>query len=254
MRQKKQIAAIVLVFVLTVTMGGCKSEGAVWPSDVTFQMTLQPFTAQEKETIQSVLAPDGEGLVFYDMGNGPDTGFSYNNTALSNAQQQEEVVSKEEALAKAETVLRPLNLLPNAGEYFVEFRGNPAGYWAVDFYYAFHNLPIYTRPTPEITVGVCKDGVASIRYRGRYSMETVKQTSRYISKREAIKSCQEALKDHGDAPTIAAKDMELTRIYVYAAGKVVPVYMFGGVNAIYVDAISGEATDYPWEPTPLPQP
>lgn len=166
MRRKCRALAITLAFMLTAAMCGCEntqpSGGDAWASGVTFQMTLQPLTDQEKENLQSALAPEGEEFSFTDAGKGPgigpDIGFAYVNLNLSDEQKAEPVASKEEAVDMAESALRAIDMLPDEGEYGVEVlkdyvSGNEYG--RVIFYYQFHNIPVYMKLTSDIEVGVC---------------------------------------------------------------------------------------------------
>lgn len=266
MRRKCRALAITLAFMLTAAMCGCEntqpSGGDTWASGVTFQMTLQPLTDQEKENLQSALAPEGEEFSFTDAGKGPgvgpDIGFAYVNLNLSDEQKAEPVASKEEAVDMAESALRAIDMLPAEGKYGVEVlkdyvSGNEYG--RVIFYYQFHNIPVYMKLTSDIEVGVCKDGVANIRYYSRYTMETVEQPDtapNYISESEAIESCRKKLEETEGGSTVEVEEKGLTRIYVYTAGKAVPMYMVDAegandINTLFVDAVSGEVTDYPWE-------
>lgn len=86
-------------------------------------------------------------------------------------------------------------------------------------------------------------------------METVEQPEsapHYISEREAIESCRKKLEETEGGSTVRVEEKGLTRIYAYTAGKAVPMYMVdadgaNGINTLFVDAVSGEVTDYPWE-------
>ncbi len=248
--------AAVCTLIAAVLMSGCSAppEEDMWASGETFQMTLQPLTEQEKENIRAVLAPDGEGLSFADKNGAPlaNTMFAYRNMALSDAQREEGVESEEAAVEMAESCLRSMGLLLDKEDYYVEVGGDSDGYSQVHFYYQFQNLPVYLGHRSEIGVGVCKDGIESIHWYNRYSIEKTEQpgaASEYISEKEAVERCREKLKELDYEPAAEAEDMDLIRIYVYTEDKAVPMYLFGdiGVNAVFVNAVTGEATDYPWE-------
>ncbi len=271
MWRSSRACCLVAVWVLmaALILGGCKGtsslKGDMWAPSATFQMTLQPLTDQEKEKIRSALSPSGEDLVFDDEPLDPmrlnkNAGFYYMNSAFSDAQISEKVESREEALDMAESFLRSIDLLPAEEDYYVDFVSpeseNGKVYSNVSFYYKFHNMPALPSYLSAIRIDVCKDGVWAIHYRNRYTIQTIDQpesASSYISENQAIASYRDRLKEKCCGPTVVAdEDICFTRVYVYRDEKAVPMYMFGEdgnpfYNPIYVDAVSGEATDFPWD-------
>ena len=139
-------------FIMTVLLfmgaaaSGCGNSATgkgVWAAGETFQMAPQPLTDQQREKIQAVLSPTGDGLVF------TDEGFSYKNPKLSDADRAAPAHSEEEAIEKAEAFFRSLFL-----------------------YHKFGSVPVLLKDSPEIRIGVCEKGVESIRYAGWHTMES----------------------------------------------------------------------------------
>lgn len=244
---------LLLIVVFTVASGGCGNsiaDAEGWATGESFYLIPRSLTSEQQEKIQSVLDPDMEGLTF------TDEGFLYKNIKLSDEEQHIPAKSAEDAIKEAEKCLRSLELLPDDRHYYIRTNANtyPEGACSSLFFYqTFHNVPILLKDSPEIRIGICEKGIESIRYyNAGYTLEIINSSlSVQISENDAKKKIRE--KDSDSEYKRNADDFK--KVYVYTEGEAVPMYMFGEaddvfVNHLFVDARTGEVTDFPWKERP----
>lgn len=251
--QKKLRYIILSISILSVfLLSGCKNTSTLelsWIDGKTIRATPQKLSETQRQKIKETLAPNGgDGLVL----NG-DT-FYYRNTNLTDTEMEMPVKSKTQAIKMAEESLRSLDLLPANDLYYTRTDADSAGHYnSVLFYHKFGGLPLLVDDGATIAVAVCEKGISAIRcYSNWHKIEELPlENVTYISADDALRSCRDKLAGCSDGEKAKIDAIHYQRVYIYTNGQAKPMFMLSNsenpfINAIYVDALTGEVTDYPW--------